>query len=165
MRWTVRFVVLAWVPLILFGSFPAVSPVVTATVPMLGIRPTSSVLNSANNTLYVSSEYNGSYPPNGYAIVNVTNGNTRSVQAVGVGYNPIAIAGSFVTNKVYVANECADNGCSASSLTVIDAATLSILFPQRLPSTQSLTKSTPYSVFISLMPSDVKEWSSDALPS
>lgn len=99
MRWTVRFVVLAWVPLILFGSFPAVSQVVTATVPMLGIRPTSSVLNSANNTLYALSECNGICP---------------------------------------------------------HAVTLSTLFP---------TKSTPYSVFTSLMPSDVKEWSSDALSS
>jgi YVTN family beta-propeller protein len=106
-----------------------VSNTVTGTV-AVGSSPDPPVVNSVTNKIYVAN-YCGvddsclQYPY-AFGTVTVINGVTLATTTVSVGNSPYALDLNSVTNKIYVANECGDDGyCgSTATMTVIDGASL-----------------------------------------
>ena len=106
-----------------------VTNTVSATVPV-GYTPLSAVVNTVTNKIYIANVCGNT--PNCYSVyprgtVTVIDGVTNNTQTVNVGVQPIALDVNPVTNKIYVANECADDptcGKSRAIMTVIDGATL-----------------------------------------
>ena len=104
------------------------SNTVTATV-NVGAGPALPVVNSVTNKIYVGNTCGNDTTctfPYGQGTVTAIDGTTNNPTSVNVGVYPFALAVNSVTNKIYVANNCGDDGnCqSTATLTVINGATL-----------------------------------------